>query len=249
MIKFFNMFGIDMVSESRGRFLERLLSESIDTNQFEFIVTPNVNHVVRLEDNDDFMLAYKNSKYRLCDSRILKFLSNIFKHGNDVDLLCYPGSDLTKDLLVAANSIGSYRVAVIGCDDTTFNKVEKQYDNIDFSHLNPSYGFIKNDEEVSRVVDFIIEKKSHLVFFAVGCPQQEMIADIVFSSEKAVGYGLCIGASFDFIGGKIKRAPTIVNALGMEWLFRVACEPKRLFKRYFFDGLRFLKIMVREIVN
>jgi exopolysaccharide biosynthesis WecB/TagA/CpsF family protein len=84
---------------------------------------------------------------------------------------------------------------------------------------------------------------ARFVILAVGSPQQEMLAGALARGGKAVGIGLCIGAGLDFLVGIRRRAPAVIREAHLEWLFRLACEPRRLARRYLIDGPRILRVV------
>ncbi|MBN1238358.1 MAG: WecB/TagA/CpsF family glycosyltransferase, partial [Gammaproteobacteria bacterium] len=86
-----------------------------------------------------------------------------------------------------------------------------------------------------------------LVFIGLGCPKQEFFAFEHRASIKAVQ--LCVGAAFDFIAGTKPMAPRWMQSAGLEWLFRLLCEPRRLWRRYLFTNSWFLLGMLRELAQ
>jgi exopolysaccharide biosynthesis WecB/TagA/CpsF family protein len=70
-----------------------------------------------------------------------------------------------------------------------------------------------------------------------------MLAAALARGGKATGVGLCIGAGLDFLVGVRRRAPAALRAANLEWLFRLACEPRRLSRRYLVDGPRILRVV------
>jgi N-acetylglucosaminyldiphosphoundecaprenol N-acetyl-beta-D-mannosaminyltransferase len=90
--------------------------------------------------------------------------------------------------------------------------------------------------------------KPNILFVGVGAPKQEKwIYNHIDDLHINVAIG--VGASFDFIAGKICRAPKAVQRIGMEWFWRFSNEPKRLFKRYFIDGSKFFPIIIKQVLG
>ena len=75
-----------------------------------------------------------------------------------------------------------------------------------------------------------------LFFFAIGAPQSELVCALAVERGKARGVGLCIGASLEFLTGAKSRAPLWMQRAGLDWLFRLASEPARLWRRYLVEG-------------
>jgi exopolysaccharide biosynthesis WecB/TagA/CpsF family protein len=91
-----------------------------------------------------------------------------------------------------------------------------------------AHGFLEAEAYVQRVLAF----KPDLIVLGMGMPRQEEVASVLRAALDYPCLIVCGGAIIDFLGGKTSRAPAWVRAVGFEWLFRLALEPKRLFKRY-----------------
>ncbi|NNE65369.1 MAG: WecB/TagA/CpsF family glycosyltransferase [Pyrinomonadaceae bacterium] len=102
-------------------------------------------------------------------------------------------------------------------------------------------------EEDSTVVKEIMEKKPDILFVGLGCPKQEIWMADHKSKLDAVMLG--VGASFDFYAGNIKEAPDWLQKLGLEWLFRLTQEPKRLWRRYLILNPRFVVLAVSQLLR
>ncbi|NKQ10858.1 WecB/TagA/CpsF family glycosyltransferase [Pseudomonas sp. SST3] len=234
-----NAFGINFYSGNKKTLLT-CIREGIK-QPYSFVVTPNVDHLVQLEDDPQLRDAYAKARWRLCDSRIL--LSLLGRLGVHLDE-AIPGSDLTLDLLKWAND-ERLRVVLIGSLQTEADKLRAIYPGIDLYHYNPPMGFIKNPEEVERCLQFVRENPSDLVLYAVGTPRGEVLAAATQPHERS-GMGFCIGASISFATGTIKRAPKWMREYKLEWLHRMCMEPRRLAKRYFADAVYIVPAYLRE---
>jgi exopolysaccharide biosynthesis WecB/TagA/CpsF family protein len=199
---------------------------------FRYLVTPNVDHVVRLSQEPEiYAPLYNGSWISVCDSRILELLAQ--KSG--VHLPAVPGSDLTAQLF--ENIIDpTEAMCVIGGDADVLAKVKARYGLTQLYHHEPPMGLRTNPKAVQACAAFMATHKARFTFICVGSPQQEMIAQAAEQRGDCVGLGLCVGASLDFLAGKIKRAPKWMQKLRAEWLYRLLSEPKRLWKRYLVDG-------------
>ena len=80
------------------------------------------------------------------------------------------------------------------------------------------------------IADDIIASGARVVFVGVGSPKQELLMHRLAPMLPCVQIG--VGAAFDFIPGYVRQAPPILQRSGLEWAFRIACEPRRLWKRY-----------------
>lgn len=208
------------------------------------IATPNVDHVVRYHNNEEFKDIYKRIDYLVNDSRILKLLSSLGVTNRIRSLI--PGSDLTKLLFQHAKPGTVF--SVIGASEQTIEVVRLKYPNVKIEHYNPPMGFISSEAEIKKCMRFIDESSSSVIFFAVGSPRQEELALRVKGTGNT-SVLLCIGASILFLSGEEKRAPKILQYLHLEWLFRLLNNPKRLARRYLVDGPKIIKIFALEVVN
>ena len=199
---------------------------------FRFIVTPNVDHVVRMNiEPDVFNPLYGAAWLSVCDSRILQLLAKI----SGPQLHAVPGSDLTAALFADVIEPNE-AVNVIGGDDAVIKAVTKRYGLRNLRHHQPPMGLRKKPEAVAAAAKFIKDNTARFTFICVGSPQQEMVAKAALESGQAKGLGLCVGASLDFLAGKVKRAPKWMQKTRLEWLYRLASEPKRMWRRYLIEG-------------
>lgn len=205
---------------------------------FAYVVTPNVDHVVRLERvRSDLWPVYRRAWLTLCDSRILARLAA----SAGLRLPVVPGSDLTAalfDKVIAPDD----RIAVLGGSAEMIAELRRRYGLNNVLHYNPPMGFINDAHERGRAISFLIEARARYSLLAVGSPQQEILAWKVQASGAATGIGLCVGASLQFLSSEKTRAPELVQKLSLEWLFRLAQEPRRMWRRYLIDGPRIFAI-------
>jgi exopolysaccharide biosynthesis WecB/TagA/CpsF family protein len=95
----------------------------------------------------------------------------------------------------------------------------------------PSLGFHAEHGESSEILEMLRAVQPNIVFVALGSPKQEIWAH-AHRGLSAAGVFVCVGAGFDYLAGRPRRAPKLVQRLCLEWLWRLAHEPRRLAKRY-----------------
>jgi N-acetylglucosaminyldiphosphoundecaprenol N-acetyl-beta-D-mannosaminyltransferase len=105
--------------------------------------------------------------------------------------------------------------------------------------LCPPFGFENDPEWLTRIDRSLREAMPDVVYVGLGCPKQERLIVSLRARFPETWFVPC-GISFSFLAGEIQRAPVIVQRLGLEWLHRLAQEPKRLFRRYIVHGIPFL---------
>lgn len=102
-------------------------------------------------------------------------------------------------------------------------------------------------EESERELAEIRESGARILFVGLGCPKQERWMAERRGSIDAVMLG--VGAAFDFLAGSKRQAPAVIQSLGLEWLFRLATEPRRLWRRYLYHNPRFLGLFAAQLVR
>jgi N-acetylglucosaminyldiphosphoundecaprenol N-acetyl-beta-D-mannosaminyltransferase len=207
--------------------------------RFSYVVTPNVDHIVKLNEKTEspitleFQAAYADADLRLCDSRILSRLALVF----GLHLVVVTGSDLTAALFERVVSKGN-KVAIIGGNLDTVSRLSALFPGPEFVQHIPPMGILSNSVAMQFAEDFVGGCKAEFNLFAIGAPQSEILAHRCAMRGLASGVGLCIGASIDFLLGDQRRAPVWMRRAGLEWAYRLASDPKRLWRRYLVEGAR-----------
>lgn len=208
------------------------------------IVTPNVDHVVRLNrlgDHDDAVrVAYANADISVCDSRIVARLAAM----DGIRLPVVPGSDLTERLLATVVQPGD-RIALIGGDETTVPSLAARFPGPDYLQHCPPMGMRRNPAAMGAAAVFVEQAQARFTFLAVGSPQQELLAALIRERSRAGGLILCVGASLDFLTGRARRAPLWMQRAHIEWLHRLGSDPARLWRRYLVEAPRIFAIRRR----
>ncbi|MBP2312548.1 WecB/TagA/CpsF family glycosyltransferase [Azospirillum soli] len=208
---------------------------------FQYVVTPNADHVVRLNERDaPYRAIYEEAWISLCDSWYL----NLFARMSDLDLTYFPGSNLVAELFGSVLAPGN-TISVIGGGPRMIERLRARYPHVTINVHVPPMGFIGNPDAVARCVDFVAEHPARFVFLAVGSPQQEILAYRIRRSGRATGLGFCVGASLLFLTGLQARAPIWMQRRGLEWVHRLAKDPGRMWKRYLVTDLQIVWLFAR----
>ena len=222
----------------------QVVTRAAGQDRFTYLVTPNVDHVVglsRLGSNDSVVrAAYESADLVLCDSRILQMLANF----SNIKLPLVTGSDLTVRLLATIHQPGTI-VAVIGGDANLMEALARLYPDIDWRHHMPPMGVRRDPLARLAIAEFVESAGANYILLAIGAPQSEIVCAEIAARGRATGVALCIGASLEFVTGVKQRAPAAMQALRLEWLFRLLSEPRRLWRRYLLEGPRILMIWLR----
>lgn len=222
--------------------VEQILRASGAT-EFTYVVTPNVDHLVRLHGDSvdqELWLSYKFADLCVCDSRILHAFAKV----SGIKLQVVPGSDLTAHLLGRCAALGK-AIAVVGGSEEIWTSLASRFPSCTWHHHEPPMGVRSNSRAQQDIINFVEATGADIVFFAIGAPQSELLCRRLKLRQKARGVVLCIGASLEFATGTKSRAPRWMQKLALEWLFRLASEPRRLWRRYLVDGPAIFRIWYR----
>lgn len=227
--------GVDFTRAEKADVIDWLKRRSL-ADAFAYVVTPNADHVVRLHDHPgqgEMADAYREADLCLVDSRVMAVLARL----RGIDLPVIPGSDLIEAFLCRHIEPGRRLLLVGGADESAVLLRRLLPDNEIVQH-QPPMGLLGNPQAMADCVRFVVENPCDYVLFAVGSPQQELIAWRVAQSGGARGTGLCIGAAVDFVTGRSRRAPVWMRRLALEWLHRLLSNPRRLWRRYLLHSPR-----------
>jgi N-acetylglucosaminyldiphosphoundecaprenol N-acetyl-beta-D-mannosaminyltransferase len=202
---------------------------------YGYVVTPNVDHVVRLHRNGGDLpgLAdiYAQARFCTCDSRVLARLAS----WRGVNLNVVTGSDLAAAMLDRVIRRGD-RIAIVGGDTELVERMRRRYPDVEFVQHCPPMGLLRDAGARRRAAEFIASAKARFTFVCVGSPQQEMIAAEAASLPGSRGFALCVGAALEFVTSQRKRAPRLARQLGLEWAHRLLTDPRRMWRRYLIEG-------------
>lgn len=158
-----------------------------------------------------------------------------------------PGPTLTLEVLKRAEPLG-LKVYLFGSTADTLARfvqhINTEYPGLELVGVHEDRFREATVEEDAEDVAKINASGAHLVLVGRGCPRQEhWVADHVGKVDAAM---MAVGAAFDYHAGKLNRAPMWVQRAGLEWLFRLIQEPRRLWKRYLFTNTQFLYQLLRH---
>ncbi len=219
----------------------------IDRGEKAYVVTPNLDHIVKLEEDPEFVKCYDAAGLVLADGHPVVWASKVL--GTPLKELV-TGSDIFPALCAHAAARGYtlfFLGGLEGVAQKAADELKKLYPQIRIVGVySPPFGFDKNEEENNKIIAMINAVRPNILFVGVGAPKQEkwMYRNM---DRLQTNVALGIGASFDFIAGTIKRAPKTFRNAGMEWFWRFAHEPKRLFRRYFIDSAQFIPLIYRQL--
>lgn len=215
------------------------------------LVTPNIDHLVKLQTDKEFYDAYQQAKWVVCDSQILYFISKILKYPLPEAI---PGSSFFTAFYEYHKNNPNCRIFLLGAAEGVAIKAMERINKkvgraIIVGAHSPSYGFEKKQEECEELIQIINESGANVLLVGVGAPKQEKWIIKYRDRMPQIEIFMALGATIDFEAGTLKRAPIFWQKIGMEWLYRCLKEPKRLFKRYFIDDMKFFYHFSKQILG
>lgn len=214
----------------------------IKEDNCSYVVTPNVDHIVQLEKDEELKRVYENASLILTDGKPLIWISNWYKTPIKEKI---SGSDLFPRICVLAAKKG-YTMYLLGAAEGVAAKAAKnlmkKYKGLNIvGTYSPPFGFEKDKVELKKIERQIQEVHPDILIVGLGCPKQEKYM-YHHCKELDVPISFGLGASIDFEAGNIKRAPRWMSEHGLEWLYRITQDPKRLAKRYLVDDMKIISI-------
>ncbi len=222
------------------------IGRMIDSKQPHYLATANVDFLVQARRDTELRRILDDAHLVVCDGTPLVWLSKLLRRPLPERVA---GSDLVPQLLNRAERLG-WRVFFLGGEPRALTQairnVEARHPNIQIagSYSPPFAPLDKMDHE--GICERVREAQPDLLLVSFGCPKQEKW---IARNYEALGVPVSIGvgATIDFLAGTVKRAPRWMQVIGMEWIFRLAQEPRRLLRRYSTDLVVFGVGSVREI--
>jgi N-acetylglucosaminyldiphosphoundecaprenol N-acetyl-beta-D-mannosaminyltransferase len=242
------MFNVDFDNYDFMDLLD-YIDQAIVYRKQSYILTCNVDHLMKLRKDQDFRKVYAQAGAVVADGMPLVWASKLLSKPLKQKV---SGADLFS-LLGKSFEEREYRLFFLGSAEGIPEKAIKKL-KVLYPKLNivgcysPSMGFEHNEVENQYIIKMLIDARPDIVFVGVGAPKQEKWIHKHYIAYKApVSIG--VGATFDFIAGSIKRAPKIMQSTGFEWFWRLAHEPRRLWKRYLLEDSMFLVLLAKELLT
>jgi N-acetylglucosaminyldiphosphoundecaprenol N-acetyl-beta-D-mannosaminyltransferase len=209
---------------------------------FAYVVTPNAQHLVSLSRGEGVWRdVYQAAWMRLCDGRIVQPLARLLL---GLKLPYASGSDLT--LRLVRDHIGpDDAVTVIGGGSQLEAELRRQFGWTALSVFDPPFGLMGNVAAQDECLAYLRLHPARYVFFTVGSPQSEWLALRAKQAGGLTGTGLCVGSSLLFATGLVRRAPLLMQKLGLEALYRLTQRPRSHLRRIFVESLPVVLLLLR----
>ncbi len=207
------------------------IEQMVESRRPHYLVTANVDFLVQAQTDVELRRILFDAHLVLCDGTPLLWASRLL--GNPLPERV-AGADLVP-LLIQVASERKYRLFFLGAtpesSQAAVDNLKRHYPGVVIAgHYSPPFGKLleMDHEEIKRRIE---SARPDLLFVSFGCPKQEKWISMHYRSL-GVPVSAGVGATIDFLAGQVKRAPVWMQRSGTEWIFRLAQEPRRLFKRY-----------------
>ena len=223
--------------------IEHILSQ-LAAGRGGFVVTPNLDHLRRSQRDVSFSVLVAEANLVVADGMPLVWASRL--QGTPLPQRV-AGSDLISSLSAAAAGQGR-SIFLLGGEDGTATAAAKvlrnRYPQLTIAGtLCPAKGFENDEAAIQEITAKLRTARPDIVYVALGSPKQERLIDRIRGGLPKAWW-LGVGVSFSFLCGDVKRAPLWMRNWGLEWVHRLAQEPKRLFKRYVIAGIPFAGMLL-----
>jgi N-acetylglucosaminyldiphosphoundecaprenol N-acetyl-beta-D-mannosaminyltransferase len=215
-----------------------------------FVVTPNVDHVVMLQYHEGLKAAYRDAGMVLVDGAPVLWASRLLHPAEERLPERVTGSDLVPALFEAAGEEQPLSVFLLGAapgvGERAATSIRRRWPAVEVvGTYSPPLGFERDEQENKRILDLIGVAQPDVLVVGLGAPKQELWVHR-YRDRLTAKVALCVGATIDFLAGERSRAPLWMQSAGLEWLYRVASEPRRLAARYAKDAVIFPRLIAQE---
>ena len=219
-----------------------LVSESIVNNGSINQIVVNAAKIVAMHENYELRESVINADLINADGQAVVWASKIL--GKPLKSRV-AGIDLMQNLVELAHD-NKYKIFFFGAKEEIVKKVVDTYTEKYSSKVIAGYrnGYFKKDEEKS-IAKQIADSGANILFVAITSPTKENFLYQNRSILKKVNFTMGVGGSFDVVAGKVKRAPVWMQNSGLEWLYRVIQEPRRMWKRYLIGNTKFIILVLK----
>lgn len=215
------------------------------------LVTPNVDDVMINQRDREFHEYASRAEYSVCDSRILQLVSRFVGKPLKESIQGSGFFPMYCDYHAKNENIRIFLLgAKEGVADIAKEKINKRIGReIVVGTYSPPFGFEKDEKECEHIVDILAHSSANVVLVGLGNPKQTKWIYKYKDRLPNIDVFMALGSTIDFEAGNVKRAPKTLQMWGLEWLYRLTKEPRRLYHRYFIDDMPFFKLLAKQMIG
>lgn len=240
-----NLFSIPIDALTMQETLE-VVGNAIDTKKQLHHTVVNAGKIVLMQDDPELFKSVCEADLINADGQAVVWAAKLLGQKLPERVT---GIDLMENL-VAYAADKRYKVFFLGAAEDVLTSVVSIYSKKYSREIVAGYhhGYFKKEEE-RKIANLISNSKPQILFVAMSSPKKEIFLHNYKSLFRNVNFVMGVGGSFDVIAGRVKRAPIWMQFFGLEWLYRLIQEPRRMWKRYTVGNMRFIGLVIREIFN
>lgn len=220
----------------------QFVSQNFEAIRGEYICASNVHTTVMAHEDSRYMKVQSESILSIPDG---KPLSVVGRKNGYLEMDKVTGTHFMQNTFTDSRFQGR-RHYFYGTSDKTLNqmimKVKQDYPNLCICGYEPSVFRELAEIELEELARRINQSEADFVWVALGAPRQELLMNRLKGKVNSLMIG--VGGAFNILAGIVKDAPMWMQNAGLEWLYRLCNEPKRLFKRYFVTNSKFIYYLV-----
>jgi N-acetylglucosaminyldiphosphoundecaprenol N-acetyl-beta-D-mannosaminyltransferase len=245
-----SVFGIEFSPCSESELVAQMTRGTIPKGTgVRMVVTANLDHIVQLSGDPDFRAAYRHAWAATADG-VPVYVYARLRGAAPPERVA--GANLVKSLLPVLDPKRD-RLFFVASDVATTERLARYFSNRGFppesiDWVVPPWGFEHDGDYSEWLVNRIRERGTTHLMFGVGSPKSEIWMDR-HCDRLGDCYALSVGASLEFFVATKSRAPVWMQKAGLEWSWRLAQEPRRLWRRYLIGGWRFLGAIRNDLTR
>ncbi|QDU55057.1 Putative N-acetylmannosaminyltransferase [Aeoliella mucimassa] len=244
-----HLFGIDFHVVRMADAVEWVMARlQAADRQCQLVFTPNVDHVVKLRDDLAFRQAYERADLVIADGWPIVSASRMLHKTLPARV---PGSELVPTVIASGTTDFRPRVFLLGgaagVGERATQRLLAAHPHLEIVGTDsPPMGFEKSEQESDRIVEKVNQAEPDLLVVGFGAPKQELWL-AAHRDRLRAKVAIAAGATIDFMAGEQTRAPGWIQAMRLEWLHRIATNPRRLIGRYAKDAIVFPQLVLKEM--
>lgn len=243
-----HIFNLDFVAaDNFEAILHSLIQDETPNGKLPIVITPNVDLTVHLNHNKTLLNTFQHARFILPDGAPIIWFSKLLRKPLKKRLA---GSDLFP-LIWKASMQHQKKILMIVPNENVQQKLEQEYPSAQF-YIPPFFEATSNEieKEAQNILPIISNHLPDFIFLGLRYPKQELLIinllQKIKENQLKTPVFFNLGASYEFYTGLKNRAPIWMQKIGLEWMHRFLSEPKRTFKRYFYDDLYIFVLFVKE---
>lgn len=218
----------------------RIVESYINSNKYHYQISLNVAKIVEAQKNPKLLEIINKSDIQNSDGMPVKIITQILckKKTDRMGGLDYMDGLATKYPKLKYYFLGS-------SEDAVSRTVEQYHKKYDMNIVGWRNGYFETNE-LNNIIDDINNKETDVLFVALGTPAKEYF---LYDNKESLKckFAVGVGGAFNIVAGISKRAPKWIQNMGMEWFYRFAQEPRRMWKRYLIGNSQFIWLCTKQI--